>query len=204
MAGGIGSGKTTVAAILSELGAVVIDSDAIARAQYADPQVVSTLRQWWGDSICQPDGTVNRAKIADLVFRDPHERARLAGIIHPRVAERRHQLMAAYQRDPSVAAIVIDSPLLFETGLDRLCDLVVFVHADAQIREARVRDSRGWSREEWSRREKLQKPLDIKRQQADYIVVSNSGLHDLRSQVERLFSRVLHENGILHEKDRTR
>lgn len=193
MAGGIGAGKTTVAAILEDLGAVVIDSDEIARERLSSPEVVSLLRQWWGESICHPDGTVDRGRVAEIIFRDPGERSRLAAVIHPHVARRRRELLASYQADPAVRAIVIDSPLLFEAGLDEMCDLVVFVHAERAVRQARVKADRGWSEEEFARREKLQKPLDMKRQRADYIVVSNSELKELRRQVERLFSRVLHE-----------
>ncbi|UCG17614.1 MAG: dephospho-CoA kinase [Phycisphaerales bacterium] len=193
VAGGIGAGKTTVATILEDLGAVVIDSDKIARERLSSPEVVSLLRRWWGESICHPDGTVDRGRVAEIIFRDPSERSRLAAVIHPHVARRRRELLAVYGSDPAVRAIVIDSPLLFEAGLDEMCDLIVFVHAARAVRQARVKADRGWSEEEFARREKLQKPLDMKRQRADYIVVSNSELKELRRQVERLFSRVLHE-----------
>lgn len=194
MAGGIGAGKSTVAAILAELGAGVIDSDRLAREELSDPMVADTVRQWWGPFVCHADGTVDRARVAQIVFGDPRERARLNGLIHPRVARRRDGLLEALEREPTVRAVVIDSPLLFETGLNGICDAVVFVEADRGVRWARVRADRGWSEEEFTHREKSQQSLDRKRERADYIVDSSSGLDTLRFQVERVLSRILGED----------
>ncbi|MBN1512943.1 MAG: dephospho-CoA kinase [Phycisphaerae bacterium] len=193
MAGGIGAGKSTVARIACELGGCVIDSDRIARAEMNDPAVVALMRQWWGDSICRPDGSVDRAWIAETVFRDAAERARLEALIHPRVAVRRRDQMAAARSDPAVRLIVLDSPLLFEAGLAGECDAIVFVDADRGVRRARVQATRGWSEQEFDRREKVQDPLDSKRCRADYVVDGNSELDELRRQVKNLISRILHE-----------
>jgi dephospho-CoA kinase len=194
LAGGIGAGKSTVAAILAELGAGVIDSDRLAREELSDPRVADMLRQWWGARVCHADGTVDRERVAEIVFSDPGERARLNGLIHPRVARRRGELLEAMAHDAAVRVVVFDSPLLFETGLNQVCDAVVFVEADRKVRWARVRADRGWSEAEFLRREKSQQLLDKKRERADYIVDSSSGLDTLRFQVERVLSRVLGED----------
>lgn len=182
-----------MAAILADLGARVIDSDRIARQQLSEPDVIRVLQTWWGESICRPDGSVDRSRVADRVFENPREQRRLTELIHPRVAERRQAILRASQADPQVRAIVIDSPLLIEAGVNRMCDRVVFVHADRPVRLERLRRDRGWSESELDRREKSQNPLDTKRGLADYIVDNNSDTDELRSQVEQLFSRVLHE-----------
>jgi dephospho-CoA kinase len=191
--GGIGSGKSSVAAILSDLGAKVIDSDQIARQQLSDPDVIRVLKTWWGKGVCRPDGSIDRSQVADRVFEDPQEQRRLAELIHPRVAERRRAMMEVFQADPQVRAIVIDSPLLLEAGLGPMCDRVIFVHADRPVRLDRLRRERGWSEAELQRREKSQNPLDTKRALADYIVDNNSDIDELRPQVEPLFLRVLQE-----------
>jgi dephospho-CoA kinase len=191
--GGIGSGKSSVAAILSDLGAKVIDSDRIARQELSDPDVIRVLKTWWGESICRPDGSIDRSRVADRVFGDARQQRRLAELIHPRVAERRRVMMEAFQADPQVRAIVIDSPLLFEAGLGPMCDRVIFVHADQAVRLDRLRRDRGWSEAELHRREKSQNPLDSKKALADYTVDNNSDIDELRSQVEPLFLRVLQE-----------
>jgi dephospho-CoA kinase len=193
LTGGIGSGKSTVASIFSDLGAGVIDSDRLAADVLNEADIRRQLRGWWGDAVCRSDGTVNRRYVADIVFADAGARERLSSLIHPRVARMRESRIAVLDRDPGVRVIVVDSPLLVEAGLDRFCDAVVFVNADRAVRLARVRSDRNWTEEEFDRREKSQKPLDIKRERADYIVEGNSGISELRLQVERLLSRILGE-----------
>lgn len=191
LAGGIGSGKSMVARILASLGAGVIESDVLAHQELSDPEVIRTLTEWWGDSILGPDGRVDRRRLAARVFKHPEEKARLESLIHPRVARRREKLIQAFGAEDAVCAVVLDSPLLFETGLDQRCDAVVFVEAERSVRAERVRKARGWSAEELDRREKLQAPLDKKRSGADHRIVNNSGEDELRSQVVRWFNRLL-------------
>ena len=191
LAGGIGAGKSMVAGVLAELGAGLIDSDAIGRALLCESAVADTLRGWWGDSILDAEGRIDRRQVGDIVFNDPAQRARLEQLLHPRIERRREVLIEKFQADPGIRAIVLDSPLLFETGLHRCCDAVWFVEADREVRARRVAASRSWTSEESNRREKLHKPLDLKRAEADDTIVNNSGIDDLRPQVARLLSRVL-------------
>lgn len=191
LAGGIGAGKSVVARILTELGAGLVDSDALGLAVTSAPAVTETLRQWWGDSILDAAGTIDRRRVGDIVFNDAAERIRLEQLLYPSIARERAVLVERFQADPVVRAIVFDSPLLFETGLDRQCDTVWFVEADREVRTRRVTAARGWTPEELGRREKLQKPLDLKRAKADYSIVNNSDIDDLRLQVVRLFNLVL-------------
>lgn len=189
--GGIGSGKSTVARLLAEAGGAVIDSDAINRAQLRHPEVVAMVRGWWGDEVVAADGGLDRRKIADRVFADPQARRQLEDLLHPRIAAERDARLAAYARDPSVRWIVLDTPLLLETHLDRACDWVVFVDADAAVRRARVLATRGWTEDEWRRREKAQNALDKKRARADHVVVNNSSdLAELRSAVSDLLTQL--------------
>jgi dephospho-CoA kinase len=188
--GGIGSGKSFVARLFGELGCAVIDSDAQVRAAYQDPEVLQTLRQWWGDGVFLPDGAVNRKVIGAKVFADPAERARLEGLLHPRVAAMREREMLAHSRDPRVVAFVWDTPLLFETGLDALCDAIVFVDAPREVRLDRVRRTRGWDDAELTRRENSQWPLDKKRSMSQYEVCNTAHADEVRRQVEQVLSRI--------------
>jgi dephospho-CoA kinase len=153
--------------------------------------VIATLRGWWSDSILRSDGSVDRRAVAELVFEDPAQLARLQELLYPRIERRREELMAVYAADASVRAVVLDSPKLQEAGLDKLCDAVVFIDADLETRAGRLARSRGWSAAELERREKLLEPLDRKRSRADHIVKNNSKIDDLRSEIERVFSAVL-------------
>lgn len=191
LAGGIGSGKSTVARILSELGAGVIDSDALAHLELNRPEIRDTLRQWWGDDILAPDGSVDRRKIAGVVFRDAAQRHRLEALLHPRIAVRRAHLAAEYENQPRIRMIVLDSPLLYESDLDLGCDAVVFVDASPDTRRMRSEKLRDWTQEEHRQREKSQHSLDIKRTRADYVCDNNSTLAALREQVARVFSQIV-------------
>ncbi len=191
LAGGIGSGKSLVARLLGELGAAVIDSDRLNACELSEPEVIETLRGWWGEQVAPEGKRVNREKLAEIVFEAPERRKRLEALLHPRIACGREKLMRQYASDPAVKAIVLDSPLLFETGLDSACTCVIFVEADRQDRIARVRNDRGWSAEQFERRENLQKPLDFKRSRADYRLANNSTPDALRLRVARIFSQIV-------------
>ena len=191
LVGGIGSGKSFVAALFGELGCAVIDSDAHVRAAYDDPAVRQTLRDWWGERVFHSDGTVNRAAVAGIVFTDSHQRAKLESLIHPLVADQRQRDMEKLAKDPGVVAFVWDTPLLLEAGLRDQCDAMVYVDAPADVRASRVRRQRGWDEQELGRRENLQWPLDKKRQMSDDVVNSTADADGVRRQVRAIFSRIL-------------
>ena len=195
LAGGIGSGKSTVAQILSELGAGVIRSDDLASVEINAPEVKETLSEWWGADVFAADGSVDRRKVASIVFVDAAQRHRLEVLLHPRVGIRRADLVAEMEAQGKVKAIVLDSPLLYEADLDLMCDAVIFVDAAQAAREARSEKSRNWPAGELARREKTQQPLDMKRARADYTVDNNSTLAALRRQVEGVFAQIVSEAG---------
>ena len=191
IAGGIGSGKSFIASLFIPEGCAVIDSDAQVRSAYTDPQVLATLRNWWGDTVFHADGSVNRAAIAQRVFADPPERLRLEGLLHPLVAKLRHRQMEELANKPEIVAFIWDTPLLFEAGLDGQCDAILFVDTPLDVRQERVARTRGWSPDELLRRENLQWPLDRKRQISDYVIQNTADAGVARSQVRDVLSRIL-------------
>ena len=191
IAGGIGSGKSFVASLFGELGCLVISSDKQVAAAYRSDDIKQTLRQWWGDQVIKPDGEVDKRFIAAKVFNSPGERRRLEGLIHPRVHEMRRREMEAAADDPSAKAFIWDTPLLFETGLNKECDAVVFVDAPLPLRLERVRQKRAWDEAELLRREKSQHPLDRKREISDYVVSNTADAAFARRQVQDVLSRIL-------------
>jgi len=191
IAGGIGAGKSTVASILAELGAGVVDADGFNHEELNSPEVLAALREWWGEAVATADHRADREAIRRIVSNDPEALRRLEELVHPRIARRSEALIAAYQADPAFRAIVWDAPLLFEVGLAQRCDCVIFVEADRDVRLGRLRKGRSWTGEDLERFEKSQGPLDLKRGQADYIVENNSDKRSLRRQVEKVFSQIL-------------
>jgi dephospho-CoA kinase len=191
LAGGIGSGKSFVAALFADEGCLVLDADASVRAAYLDPAIRAALKQWWGDAAFLPDGSVNRRAIAERVFADPTERAKLEQLIHPFVAADRDRSMQQRAHDPRVKAFVWDVPLLFETGLYKSCDVVVFVDAPLSERAARVARTRHWPPGELQRRENSQYPLDKKRRMSHYVIGNTADAGAARQQVRDVLSRII-------------
>ena len=189
LCGGIGAGKSAVAEILAELGCVVSDSDREAAEVLAEPDVVETLRAWWGDGVLEANGRPNRAVVAGKVFGDAQERNRLESLVHPRIHARREARFAAASSE--TVAFVIDAPLLFEAGLDAECDAVLFVDAGRETRLDRLRSGRGWSEAELDRREAAQMPLSEKRSRATRVVRNETDRTTLREEVGSALASVL-------------
>ena len=182
LAGGIGSGKSAVAALLGELGFVVSDSDAGARAVLEKPEVVRELAAAFGRGVLDGDGRPDRRAIADAVFGDAAKRRTLEGIIHPRLHRERELLIEA-ARVKGAAGVVIDAPLLFEAGVDAECDAVIFVDAPRALRLRRVTQGRGWSEDELARREAAQISLSEKRARSHAVVANDDDHEALRARV---------------------
>lgn len=191
LAGGIGAGKSMVAGMLADLGARVIHSDRLSHEVLNLPAVCRQIVEWWGPAVIGQDGLADRQVIRRLVQEQPEQLRKLEQLLHPRIAERSAELIAGWQADPRVQAIIWDAPLLFEADLAKYCDCVIFVDSDLDTRLKRVRESRGWTAEDLKRLEASQSPLALKRDRSQYIVNNNTDVGSLRRQVEAIFSQIL-------------
>ncbi len=198
--GSIGAGKSTVAQMLADAGCVVSDSDALARESFHDPAVRDQIIKWWGASLLDSQGKVDRSRIAEIVFPPVNpsaaqrlaadqERKRLEGLVHPWIHARRRVLFA--QAAAKAKAFVIDAPLLLESNIQGECDALLMVDAPLSLRLERVRTSRGWVSDELIRRENSQMPLDLKRKVAHHIVNNDETIDSLRAQVAQILSIIL-------------
>jgi dephospho-CoA kinase len=185
LVGGIGAGKSAVAAAFADLGCLVIDSDRDARAALDLPAVRDQLVRWWGASVIGADGKVDRKAVAEIVFSDPTQRARLEGVVHPLVKASRSEVIARASAEGR-RGVIIDAPLLFEAKSDGVCDVVLFVDAPVEQRLARVK-SRGWDAAELARRENAQLPLEEKRNRSHAIILNDSDVATLRARVKQAF-----------------
>lgn len=191
LCGGIGSGKSTVAQAFAELGCRVIDSDQLNHEVLQRPEVRQTLRAWWGERVFGPDGRPDRAEIARIVFADRREKERLEGLVYPLIARRRAAMIREVEENSAIRAIVIDSPLLFESNLDRECDYVVCVDASEEQRLRRLQQSRGWTQAELRRRERWQTSLNEKRKRADFVVDNNGSPNQIGPQLAGILQDIV-------------
>ncbi len=195
--GGIGSGKTTVARIFGELGATVLEADAICAELHKTPAVKKAIRARWGDAVFGTNREIDRARLAEIVFDNPHEIEELNRIMHPKVIERIEQEIVQHcSRTPAIRnpqsairnCIVIDAPLLIESGLISLCDVTAFVQCPVKVRSQRTRQGRHWGTDEIRRREKCQTPLAHKRRAADFVIVNSGDLADTMKSVAQVLA----------------
>lgn len=176
LTGGIASGKSHVASLLAERGAIVLDADKHAQQVLDEPEVRKQLVARWGASVVGEEGLVIRSEIAKQVFGEHHgakqERHFLEGIVHPLVRERLQADLASTAEQGGPAA-VLDIPLLHESGWAEACDVVLFVDTPQKIRQERA-GKRGWEPDELAQREGAQLPINKKRELADHIIRGDS------------------------------
>lgn len=194
LTGGIACGKTTVAALMRELGCVIFDADRIAHEliEPGQPTYDDVLREF-GREICFADSRIDRAHLAAVVFAEPAKLALLNAIVHPRVIAVLEEQLAALEPTQPNAVAVIEAALLVEAGyskrLDRL--IVVWCRRKQQIeRLVHPQSGRGMSREEAERRIAAQMPLEEKRCMADDLIDCSGTLEQTRRQVEAVVARL--------------
>ena len=187
LTGGLGSGKSAVAALFGEHGAVIIDADVVARevVRAGTPGFAAVVARF-GPGVVGPDGELDRAALARIVFADGAALDELNAIVHPLVGSRSAELAAAV---PPGAVVVHDIPLLAENGLADRFDTVVVVEADREIRLARLAE-RGLTRAEAEARMAAQATDEQRRAIADEIVRNDDDLDSLARQIDRLWDRL--------------
>jgi dephospho-CoA kinase len=193
--GNIGSGKSTVATLLVDKGAALIDADKIAREVANEADVLGQIAAQLGKDLIT-NGQLDRAKTAKLVFNNPEARKILNGIIHPRVRSRSEAEIQALESLPSPPPVILqDIPLLFENGLEKTLEAVIVVYAPLEVRLARVKSRSNISDEDFYARDKAQMPLEEKVKRADYVVDNSGGMVELQQQVNGLWEKLVKAEG---------
>jgi len=191
LCGAIGSGKSTVARMFAECGAVVVDADRIAHDVLRRKTVKAAIARRWGRDVFRPDGEVDRAALGRVVFADPAEIRALNALTHPLIRKEIARQMAAARARPGTPLIVVDAPLLLESGLAASCDVLAYVAAPAATRAQRVRARHGWSADELARREAQQWPAAVKRAHCHHVIVNAGSLARTTAQVRCLFRKLV-------------
>jgi dephospho-CoA kinase len=191
--GGVASGKSLVTKQLATLGAGVLDADRAGHEALRLPHVEAAARRRWGDAIFGPDGQIDRAKLARIVFgREPQagqERNYLEQLSHPEIGKLLRRQAEALET-AGIEFAVLDAALLLEAGWDGMCEKTIFVDSPRETRLARAM-ARGWTAEDFAAREGVQDSLDRKRPRADVIIDNSGSAERTQAQVEQFYASLL-------------
>jgi dephospho-CoA kinase len=183
--GGVGSGKSTVAKILEKRGARVLDADAIVHELYRGGPLVEAIAQAFGPHTRAADGAVHRAKLGEIVFRDPARRLELEKLVHPAVRSHVLQEIEKLRRQGFAGIVVIDAALLVESSHPYPLDALLVVTAPQKDRMARL-EAKGMSREEAARRMTAQATDEEKERRADFILRNDGTMEDLEARIDEM------------------
>ncbi len=190
LTGGIATGKSTVAAILRDLGRPVVDADVLARevVRPGSPGL-SEIIKTFGEGMLTSTGELDRRKLGRIIFSDAGKRERLESILHPLIQAKRAEERRALERQGCDLAFY-DVPLLFEKNMEHEFDATILVYSARELQEKRLREKVKISDDEIARRIGAQLPVDEKRGRATYVICNESSIADLRRQVKELLAKL--------------
>lgn len=194
LTGGIATGKSTVSGFLRLHNITIIDADVLAR-EVVEPGTrgLRKIVAEFGQDVLNSDGTLNRAKLGDIIFNNPAQREKLNSIIHPAVRRAMFWgVLRSWFRGDSVC--VLDVPLLIEVGLWKWMGWVIVVHCSEQVQLRRLMNRDGSTEESAKARLRAQMPISDKVQYADYVLDNSGTMKDLELQMEELIKRMKSEN----------
>ena len=191
IAGPIAAGKSTVSLFLTGMGAREIDADAVCHRFLREEPVLSEIVKHFGASILDKHGYPDRWKLGRIVFDDEKYVSILNRILHPYLMKEVEQEVKEAREHGVV--LVLNSALLFESGIDELCDHVITVTADLEVRRHRALTKRGWPPGELKKRESYFMPLEEKIERSDFIIENNGKYEDLQQRTEEVFKEIVND-----------
>ncbi|MGB4530104.1 MAG: dephospho-CoA kinase [Bacillota bacterium] len=203
LTGGTASGKSTVAAMLAEMGAYVIDADQIARElQVPGSEVLKEIAGTFGLDVINRDGSLNRRALGRICFSQREQLEKLNAIMHPRIKRKIESLISELKSGAisgSVSsvpdAVVIDAAVLFESGLHELTDVVIAVIADPKVQVQRLIARTGLSEEEAWERVRAQWPAEEFARLSDFVIDTTGGVESYKDRVFALYEKILKDHG---------
>lgn len=188
LTGGIASGKSTVSKIFDRAGAVVIDADRLAR-QVVEPgkPAWKEIRVQFGRQVFKLDGTLDRERLGDIVFHRNHLRRQLEAIIHPRVRARMDETLRKLAMSKPDSVVVLDVPLLLETGMDKGLAEIIVVYAPAAAQRRRLMLRNGFSADQAQARIDAQMPMEQKRSRATLVIDNGGDLVETEKQAMAIY-----------------
>jgi len=191
LTGGVACGKSSVARLFQDCGAVLIDADVLARmvVERGKP-ALKDIARIFGKKPLQPDGTLNRPALAKIVFGSPAKLKKLNAIVHPRVAREQTKLTRSIEAQEPQSVAIYDAPVLIEAGAHKRMDKIIVVSADEKTQVKRLHNRNHLSRAEALRRIKIQMPLAKKITLADYVIDGTLSYEQTKHEVERIFEEL--------------
>jgi len=192
LTGGIASGKSTIASMLIEQGAALIDADKIGHEVLEKGgEVWKDLIETFGEDILAEDGTIDRRKLGGKVFGNPDNLAKLNAISHPRMRTRILQRFDEYRANKTHDIVVFDAAILYEVGWDTGCDEVWVVYVPEEVAVKRLEVRNGMTEEQAQARIRSQMPIDEKRARANVVIENDRPLEEVAKEVSALYAEAL-------------
>ena len=195
LTGGIATGKSTVSAIFKTCGAVIVDADVIAR------EVVQKGRKAWseiidtfGSRILLPDGSINRPALGDIIFHDPVRQQILNHIVHPEVMDETNRRLVEINHDSPDAVVILDVPLLFESGMDKGLSEIIVVYIPEPLQLQRLMHRNALSEDQALARIRSQIPVEEKKRRATRIIDNSGSLDITREATQAIYHLLIHKN----------
>lgn len=192
--GSIGTGKSSVAKVLRELGYQVLDADELAKKQLeiGESGYLKVLESF-GKQLLNSDKTIDRSKLAKIVFNNRNELLKLENIIHPLI-QKQIQIIKNESEKNGEKILFYDVPLLFEKNMENLFDEIILVVAENEVQLQRIQKRNNWTEEEIKKRLESQMPLAQKKLKSKFIIENNGSQNDLRDQVLGVLPQILKPN----------
>lgn len=191
LTGAIGTGKSAVASMLAEMGAHIIDTDLIAREVVEPGQpALRDIEDYFGKDVINPDGTLNREKVRDQIIRDPEKRNKLNSCTHPRINQIVMDRIGGFNTMNDGMPVIIDVPLLYESGWDRFFPDVILVYAPLPIQIERLMARDRLDRQTAELTIAAQMSIEDKKGRARFIIDNSGTLEETRRQVTALFGKL--------------
>lgn len=192
LTGGIASGKSTVSKVFREMGTIILDADQIARQVVLPSQPAwEDIVELFGPQVLNPDQSLNREKIGDIVFSNPDCLKELNRITHPRIMQYYKDALRQISMEKPEAIVMLEVPLLYETNMDRLCEQVIVVWVDRETQIKRLMEREKLSQEDAIKRIDSQMPLDEKARRADIVIDNRGSLVETKEKATIYYNEIL-------------
>jgi dephospho-CoA kinase len=188
--GGMGSGKSCVAAEFARHGGRIVSGDRLGHEALRQPEIRAAVIRRFGKEIVGSDGEIDRGKLGPLVFADEQQRKELESLVFPYIERRIGEEIEEAGSDPAASFIVLDAAIMLETGWNKVCRWLVYIDVPRELRLDRLARQRGWTETEVAARESAQMPLGEKASSADFILDNSGSPEAMAEQVARLVHRL--------------